>query len=346
MRTISFLILITVLCMLFVGCGSAPSTESKYDRYLDLIEYIEDDDYIGASRELASIMGRDPSFDTTDVTVVTSRDTTPDTTPVTTDAVTEKPEDKGPDYSMYESSLVGEWLPSNDEAPEYTSHPVFNADHTCTLFSETLTWEIHRVLNEGKADQQLELYLFIGDTHKYRVYLNSASNYDRLYVTNVIDSQYSPRYAYFRASDYTRVEITLDNIREYFEDRDIVEFQANAFGEINHVDVIKFLVAKEGCVVNPDISNVAVEYSHVTTEQSYTVDLDNRTVTFGEPTSRNTTPDINDTKLGLVYLGPDVRSYGHLYLCGSTPIQRFPTGTVYRDVFTITRVAGYIYINN
>lgn len=344
MKKLSLFFALMMISVCLAGCGGyAIDTSDAYGKYDELIRYIEKGDYNSANKELESLMGVSEGSDTADSIGADTTYTTESTGIVTDVTVTEKPENKGPDYLKYESLVVGEWIPSIEEKQQYSAHPIFSADKSCELFSEKLTWKIVSVSNEGKENQELEIAVYAGGEFKYRVY-HRLGEFEKISINNRLDSQMSPNYPFYRASDYTRVEITLDNIREYFEDRDIVEFQANAFGEVNHVDVVKFLVSKEGCVVNPDISNVAVEYSHVTTEQSYTVDLANKTVTFGEPAYRDATPDINDTKLGLVYLRPDVSSYGHLYLCGTTPIQRFPTGTVYRDVFTITRAAGFVYI--
>ena len=84
------------------------------------------------------------------------------------------------------------------------------------------------------------------------------------------------------------VEITLDNWRDYFEVRSYRGVYLNGFGEVQDIVTRNFLVNKDEFVPDFENSNVTIEYTWTYDKKPYSLNLEDRTIEFGETISTET----------------------------------------------------------
>lgn len=105
---------------------------------------------------------------------------------------------------------------------------------------------------------------------------------------------------------YETVEITLDNWQEYFEIRTHNAFAENGFGEFERVVTWYLLVSKDGIVFDESNCNVTFEYTYTIERKPYTIDFENKTITYGETIATETSEPIVKTMSGAGnYLGEE-----------------------------------------
>ena len=114
---------------------------------------------------------------------------------------------------------------------------------------------------------------------------------------------------------YEIVEITLDNWQDYFELCTHHEFEENGFGEFEMVTTYYTLVSKSGIVFDINKSEVTVELTANIEDKTYTVDLENKTVVYGEPfNTRTYGPEVFTMQQVGQYVGGGLR-YGTYFNC-------------------------------
>ncbi len=342
-KMFSFL-LAAIFLLSLVGCGESEDSEKleKYEKYDGLIECIEDGKYERALEILNRLMEKEQGEQTDQST---GTQTGADTDGATTTAPTDE-EQKGPDYSEFEKKVVGKWIPDKEEKDAYSVPMEFYADKSCTILDKRLTWDIEGVSDEGKEDQTIRVNVYESGKKVLSIQ-HRTTDFEFLHVNYCYDNDvitFEPDFSFYRESDYTAVEITLDKLSEYFEECDLVYFQKNAFGETDHADVVKYLFIKEGYKVNAALSQVAIEYEYYYMSQRYTVDIEKETVTFGEIVSEDEYVYKNDSFMRNIFMDGDTYRYGIDYLSGTTPITTFPAGSATRSQYTVLRVAGKIYV--
>lgn len=84
---------------------------------------------------------------------------------------------------------------------------------------------------------------------------------------------------------YETVEITLDNWQEYFEIVPTYLYLTNAFGEYSSLAYMYDLVIRDGYICDKEQSDVAIEFTYTYGSAEYTIDFENRTITYGEVTA-------------------------------------------------------------
>lgn len=104
---------------------------------------------------------------------------------------------------------------------------------------------------------------------------------------------------------YETVEITLDNWQDYFEFREIKKIKINGFEEFNGADILYYLVTKDGIELDTKNSTVTVRYILTTEYKSCSVDLEKKTIVYGETL---------ETKIG----NPQVVDFDIVTMSGAT----------------------------
>ncbi len=118
--------------------------------------------------------------------------------------------------------------------------------------------------------------------------------------------------------NFETVEITLDNWQDYFEMREYHKFTRNGFGEHAGVQTYYALVNKDGLVVDVDQSNVTFEFTCYIEMKSYTVDVENQTMIYGDTTAIRTYGPVVETMNNVgQYIGENTRDRYGEYLCVS-----------------------------
>ena len=141
-----------------------------------------------------------------------------------------------------------------------------------------------------------------------------------------------------KAPKIRNVEITLDNWQDYFELRTYHKFEENGFGETEYRFSYNSLVSKDSLIPDIDKSSVTIEFT-VTPEYKYsTVDLENKTIIYGETYSTVTNPARIDTLGGVgQYIGENSNDRYGLYLYSTDVIIDF----------TVIRIQGsFCYTTN
>ena len=114
---------------------------------------------------------------------------------------------------------------------------------------------------------------------------------------------------------YEIVEITLDNWQDYFELCTHHEFEENGFGEFEMITTYYTLVSKSGIVFDINKSEVTVELTANIEDKTYTVDLENKTVVYGETfNTRTYGPEVFTMQQVGQYVGGGLR-YGTYFNC-------------------------------
>ena len=93
---------------------------------------------------------------------------------------------------------------------------------------------------------------------------------------------------------YETVELTLENWQDYFEFREIKKIKINGFGEFNGADVLYYLVTKDGIELDTKNSSVTVRYLVTTEYKPCSVDLEKKTIVYGEAVDTETNPRVVD----------------------------------------------------
>ena len=201
------------------------------------------------------------------------------------DANKEDEEEK--DESLVSSHIYGEWIKVyySEEGTELVKIQ-FNDDSTCQMGDKSFTWKLY-----NEYDNQAVFRVYEGKKVVYIVDLsrNDKGDYTLGYseVTQKDEDSFEYEnngWAYFNPANYDYVEITVDNLMDYFEWTEEDGFDENSFGEAISYYTRKVLKMKQEYAdklfeVSEDL---AIELSYNTYKVSAEVDLGNRTCTRGE----------------------------------------------------------------
>ena len=148
------------------------------------------------------------------------------------------------------------------------------------------------------------------------------------------------------------IEITLDNWQEYFEEKDVLGVEYNAFDEIEDIYFYKNLTLKEGISIDTYESNIAVE-ANVHYEQYY-VNIDTNTWEFSFEEKRGefeySSSKIEEFRSYIYKQGDSEKKYYSAQFCrfGDNMVMTDKeTQTTYVErvfIDEITRIKGTLYI--
>lgn len=313
--------LVIVMCLAITSCG-ASEKEELYDKYEKLIDALEDKDFEKAFTQIQLLYQATEGKDEGD----------------------DEEEEPSPEVEAMKARAYGEWTPSLYATEEYGLTAVtINKDGTAKFGDKNYTWEFAYAY-----ESSLDMVLKDGDTEAYKAYVYLEDDGSTYMSFSRVDGENSSSHIgnLYNLDEYTKIELTADNIYDYFEEKEKVSFDKDAFGEITSMDVYKYLVLKdEFGTVCDDISNVAVEYSYKEIEAKVTADKTTGEYHIGEVTydSSDSDPYTNTTTMGELWWDDDVRPYG--MQVGSFYVDEFPVDTVWGidTEFAIIRLAGTIY---
>ena len=317
-------LLVAMMCISLCACGNSEA-EAKYEKYKTLIDALENEDYEGAVMEIYKLYeaNQGGEAETNEQGEAVEQTTTADA-----------------NKEMWQAQIPGEWLAYSYDEDVELDDMVFNEDGTCVINGESLTWEV-----ENAYETDARVLAKNGEKSVYRISLSRHYDYGYYYanlgVMNEDGSSTSTNATYYYADDYTVLELTADSIMDYFEVEEVFNVRKNSFGEMESIDVYRYLVLKEEFGrVNPSLSHVAVEYSYDNFRQMVTVDVDTKTYELGEITYEYNT-STNTTRMNTQHLD-DVERYGLSW--GSFYVDEFPQDEVstYAN-YKIERLLGTVY---
>ena len=326
--------LVLVMCLAITSCG-ASEKEELYDKYEKVIEALEDKDYEEAVGEIYELYQKDEE-ETEDGKWGGSKDDEDET----------EEEKIDPEIEAMKAAIPGEWIPTTYAVEDKgLTNMTFNEDGTVTVNDESYTWEIKDMYSTYG-----NISIKTGDTD---VYTLSFSKYDdgsyRIGFNEYVDENSSNYIGeFYRAADYTKLEITAENWDNYFEIIETSEISKNAFGEAEEIYVNFDMVLKEEYgKVNDSISKTVLEYSYKDIRVKYSADLASGSYTMGGVVDdyADSEPYTSTTTLYNMHYEDDVQRYGMDY--GSIYIDEFPEDEVWINKdFSIIRLVSTIYVYN
>lgn len=254
--------LVVVMCLSITACAS--KKEKLYDKYEKLIEALEDEDFEGAMKEVIELYEK--AEDETDDNIWGNGG-------IGNGDGDDGEDEVDPEVEAMKAALPGEWIPTIYYAEEEGCTAfVLNEDGTTTINGEDYTWEISNMSSSYGS-----INVNSGDT---KVYSLEISKYeDGSYGINIYEpvDEYSSTHIgrFYRAADYTKLEITKDNWDDYFEIIERSYVNKNDFGELTSITVDFDIVLKEKYgKVNGELSKTVIEYSYKDILVKYSADLE------------------------------------------------------------------------
>ncbi len=179
----------------------------------------------------------------------------------------------------WKEKVVGNWF-ADDRATE-AGHTGFvvKEDGTCTIDGKAYTWKMG---NASPTSAWLEVWDGQSKLYGLQISINGNYGYKRasLFQYTGEHNSTSTDGAYYCAEEYDVIEITSDNWQEYFEVKEVVATNKNAFGEVDRFFGVTYFRLKDSYgTVNAALSFGGTEYQYVSTCQDVTVDLTNMTYT-------------------------------------------------------------------
>lgn len=148
------------------------------------------------------------------------------------------------------------------------------------------------------------------------------------------------------------VEITMDNWQEYFIEKEIITATYNSFDEVEDIIIHKVLTLKEGIMIDPSKSNVAIKYNGHTEMCYVDIDTDTWEFTFEERKNEyeHNVSQVEEFGIKTYRQGDNEKKGYALELCGrvdhwvmtDTETQRTYIDRYFID--EITRIKGTLYI--
>lgn len=317
MKNLFALILALVLCFALVSCGE----DTK--------------------------KAKDKNTVTEKITTETATDTTAkEETAKVTETETEEVK-VSPEAESLKALVPGEWIPSTAAVgKEFTDSIILNEDGTASIGEKIYTWTI-----DYANSFSVEVLIKDGDTSLYKAYLykgDGGTSYISLSKINAGSASASIG-SFYKASEYTKLDITVDNWEDYFEFKEISTVERDAFGDLCAVRVQRLLMLKEEYgKVRSELSSCAIEYSYKSDAVTITTDVNTGEYTYGG-VSIEYDSDPSTTIRTMEMLGrySDEAEYDGRFgtRTASFSIGEFPTTDVwgYEVGFTILRIDGNIY---
>ena len=331
MKKILALVLVCVMCLSLCACGE----EAKlYEKYEAVITALENEDYEGAVSEIYNIY-LESDQGKADQAAAESEQAEAEAAEAESEAAQKELE------ANLIAAITGEWIPDNYSVREYEAPPVtVGADNTVEINGESYTFEV-----ENAYENSINLSIKDGDTVSYRLnaYTDDSNRYHLSVSKAVDDDNYTSVGEYYLASQYTKVDLTVDNFFDYFEFYQKTTQSKNEFDEVEGLSIGScYKLKDEHGKVNTSISKVAVEYSYEYIYKYVDADFDAGTYAVGKNAyGDNATESDNTTTLSELY---DLESYGvnlsSNYI--STESEK-PVICVY-DNYEVTRIAGSMYL--
>lgn len=314
------LLLALTLCFALAACSPENNTQTdsrQYDKYAHIFDLLEAGNYEAAHNAINALSPEDQTQ--------IGRDETPNgLSGFTTEEVG--------------SWLIGQWISKNGQTT------TLNADGSCTIAGENLTWFIDDVSGE----QQCAVRVFRGDRQCYALetWTDDDWGFGVMAVRPVNEDGVitGEQFNYNRATDFTAVEISMDNWQEYFEYKETHAFSENAFGEIELFRLSNYLLNKDDIVIYSGLSDVAVEYTYTYSERELTLDTEARTYTLGEIKDQE---EEETTVISMDQLWSLEDAYQYGLAIGGGQTSELTGDTMYYSAFgEILRIQGTIYIIN
>jgi len=326
MKKLIAFILCTVMCLSLVACSSSEEAENT----------------------------KSAAETTEKVTATETEEVTEAETEGATEAETEEVTDDAP--SANETAAItflteSSWIPklsSDENAIKDTL--VFNSDNTVKFGKNNLTWEL-TFANAFTAEAMISK----DGAPAYKAYLykdTGSGTYISLTAVTEGSSSTKKVGTFLKSSEYTKIDVNETNWKDYFEFDEYTEVNKNAFDEVTHLYIRRYLFLKEELgVVCTDLSNFDFEYSSKYGYVTATADPQSGNYTLGalqNDTDNNTSSSNESMHLFQSYdaEGNFEGRYGvHIT---SFEINEFPEDNIYiyDSDFNITRVTGSIYVYN
>lgn len=260
-------------------------------------------------------------------------------------------EQKNRDYASELTQFITEnnvwYMPDSDRSTEYMI-TFFEDGH----IEETSYGESHEIFPTWEF---VEYYQDASDSPYYSCY-EEIPNFDvtrGLYTTDCFllgfDTEGNPLFRLYYGSvgysesQYEPIEITLDNWQDYFEFKEYHNFEENGFGEFESASTSYYLITKDEINVDVENSDVTLEYTWEYAKQSYAVDFENKTVTYGEITEKYTSDPQVETMNSIYRKENNAYKY-EKYIASESYYEL--EGNCYSKVtgVDVTRIIGTLYV--
>lgn len=332
MKRIIALLLAALMLLTLASCGKEEEKESKkeklYKKYSDIIDCLENEDYAGAKSYIDRLASDESNG-----------------------GGEGEGEDEGPSESeqRWSADIIGEWIP--DSYGVENGNGTFSFSETsCIIDGERCDW---RLETEYITDNYATVYVSLDGVDEYQLSFSYSadSGVKRMSAMKKTENgeMISMNGSFYCLSQYTVIELTVDNYEEYFEWSERSSTGENAFGETESFSLRHYLTLKDEYMpVNVSLSNVAVEYSYVSICHEAEVDLSAMTYKMVGEEKNRTDTQTSTTTMGSIYHEGEADEYG-LSIGGFSlnDLTESNVGTVwYTDERQILRLQGTVYVQN
>lgn len=271
------LLLAVMMCLSLVACNAG---NSKYAKYMTIINALEAKDYEGAVEEIYQMYLEDEG-------ITEEGEGTADGEDESSEIVTAIT----PEVEFWRERVPGEYIGYWHDEDVELAEITLNADGTCTVNGNAYTWDFEKSWDGSVYycyETNANVMIYDGDTLVYQLY---PSLQEQGYVSaslNAVDEEGNINWTdgrYYNSNDLMFIELTVDNWLDYFEEVEYAEMRRNSFDEITDIYIEKcYLLKEEYGYVITDLSDVAIEYTYQAARKAITVDLESETYVWGEVT--------------------------------------------------------------
>ena len=208
-------------------------------------------------------------------------------------------------------------------------------NNTCTIDENTYQWRV-------EPDSQLIVGYYVaileGDSELYRVKFSTAPG-----VTWVATGE--DEYIYLDLSVYEKVELTVENWDTYFDYKEELHWNNNAFGEFQSINIAYRYDLKEeyfsrlynnGGMSWDNQDMVAIEFQYTYNWVTYSVDVQQKTYTIEDISSSNVKTYITETSQGTGYF--------RMYFGNFDMQKQSGNAQGYLTDISILRVKGHLWL--
>ena len=326
MKRVCAVLLLVAVSLSLWACGQA---DPRIEKYETIIHNLENGNYQAAIDLIENMAQQNGGGANTNATAVPTEPTKPGLTP---------------EQLAWKADAVGTWIP--DEVASKAGHTGFSvkADGTCVVDGKDYTWEIG---HSSKNNTQITVLDGEKKAYMLQLSINGSYGYKRASLFTYTDANNAQggEGTYYRNEDYTVVEITNDNWQDYFELKEVVNAEKNAFGEHDKLRSQNGFRLKDAeSVVNGALSSGGVEYKYVSACLDVTVDFEKMTYTTSE--TRNSA-NHNSTAEAGYYTDPKGAQYYGVSIGGfvASGLDKNQVSTVWRPTnIEILRVQCTLYL--
>lgn len=273
------LCLALIMCLSLCACDNNnpdPSYPEEFSKYEELFRYLEIDDYESAIAFIQNYFGINGGENT-----VPPLDSAPDSG-IGDDS------DPGTDdvFSDWLPRLCGDWERIPWEESSGVENVTFFENGTVTIGVDTYTWKFSYCDEYSPC-----VAIYDGDeaAGSFVLFLSSNDFYGEI----TLGAENTKNAQLFKPALYEIISITPENYLDYFSFEQEIGFGENAFGEATWCYIDTYLQLKDefSARLSHKLTrdhNGALEYSYEDGLRQVTIDLNERTCTFGEFTSYGT----------------------------------------------------------